>query len=147
MQTAEQLNALLAAAEEAQSTAAELQVAAHRALAELPAQIDEATQGVRRETRRVVVIGTVSVLATALVIAVLIWGGLTWTTAGLRAEKQALRAELEAYKAARNEILAQTGGLQVTTLPGTGRILVFPTYYRLLKLADGRRAFVLEQIP
>ncbi|WP_297828728.1 hypothetical protein [uncultured Desulfovibrio sp.] len=147
MQTAEQLSALLAAAGEAQTTAAEFQVAARRVLADLPAQINEATQSVRRETRRIVVIGMVSVFTAALVIALLIWGGLTWTTAEIRAEKRVLRAELEAYKAARNEMFAQTGGLYVTTLPGTGRVLVFPPHYRLLKLTDGRRAFVLEQIP
>ncbi len=68
MQTAKQLNALLAVAEESRAAAAELQVAACRALAELPAQIDEVTQCVRRETGRIVIIGMVAVFATALVL-------------------------------------------------------------------------------
>lgn len=128
---------LIAAAEEAQSTLAQMQKTLDSRITNAESKLANALDDYATRTQKKSAINILMLIAAAIICSVISVVAIRITTSADIKNAAELRSEIALMTEARDALIAETTGAKIGEISGLGRVILVPPGSQLTKLTDG----------
>lgn len=128
---------LIAAAEEAQNTLAQMQKTLDSRMTAAESKLANALDDYATRTQKKSAINILMLIAAAIICSVISVVAIRMTTASDIKNAAELRNEIAIMTEARDALAAETAGAKIGEISGLGRVILVPPGSKLTKLTDG----------